>query len=231
MPSGRRISEIIASGPITADLLLRIGTGMAEVIAAAHARGKAFGGLGTATVLVSPAGSVLVLDTAETSLSARREDDLRALGTLLYAMATGLTPHQAAAAARRAAGPHTASETAATGVASEPAASEPGLAPSPVELNPRLPSGLVRLIQRSVHPDAQERFRSAVEIRDALLEVQRAPGSLESLLPAEHVSSSAAVTPPPRPPADERGDEEPEPLEGDEPLEGNEPRGRLPFLD
>lgn len=193
MYSGRCLSEIVASGPLAADPLLAIGTALAEVVVAAHAESRTFGALTPATVFVTDRGSVRVLDAAEAPISARREDDLQALGTLLYVMATGVTPHRAA-----------------RGHDDGP------MAPSPIELNPRLPSGLVRLIQRCVHPDAGERFRSAEEIGEALHEVRRAPGSLESLLPTEHVSSSAAVKPPPRPPADERGHGEAEQPEPDE---------------
>lgn len=202
MHSGRRISEIVAAGPLAADPLLAIGTALAETVASAHAKAKSFGALAPETVFVTDRGSVRVLDAGEAPISARREDDLRALGTLLYIMATGVAPYQPA----RGHG-------------------EASAAPSPIELNPRLPSGLVRLIQRSVQPDAAERFRSAEEVRDALHEVRRAPGSLESLLPTEHVSSSAAVKPPPRPPADERGHDEADQPENDDPTE------RLPFLE
>lgn len=185
MHSGHRLSEILAAGPLETDRLLEIAIAMADIVATAHADAKVFGALAPTTVFVTDQGSVRVLDAAQAPISARREDDLLALGTLLYEMATGVTPYGAAGSGsnRR--------ETPS----------------SPIEYNPRLPSGLVQLICRGVHPEAAKRFRSADEIIDMLREVQRAPGSLESLLPTEHVSSSAAVKPPPRPALDVRDGE------------------------
>ena len=186
MYSGHRLSDIMAAGPLATDRLLEIGTALAEVVAASHAEAKVFGALAATTVFVTDRGSVRVLDAAQAPVSARREDDLLALGMLLYGMATGMTPYGAAG----------------------DGSTRPTSPASPIEYNPRLPSGLVQLIRRGVHPDAAQRFRSADEIIEALREVQRAPGSLESLLPAEHVSSSAAVKPPPRPPLDVRDSED-----------------------
>ncbi len=181
MHSGHRLSEIIAAGPLETDRLLGISISLAGIVATAHADAKAFGALAPTTVFVTDDGSVTVLDAAQAPISARREDDLLALGTLLYGLATGVAPYGAAGrGGNRGEAP-----------------------PSPTEYNPRLPSGLVQLIRRGVHPDAAQRFRSADEILEVLREVQRAPGSLESLLPDEHVSSSAAVKPPPRPPLDD----------------------------
>jgi len=203
MHSGQRLSDMMAAGPLTTDRLLEIGTALAEVVAASHAEAKVFGALAPTTVFVTNHGAVLVLDAAETPVSARREDDLLALGTLLYGMATGLAPYGSSGGG----------------------STRPTTPPSPIEYNPRLPSGLVQLIRRGVHPDAAQRFCSADEIIEALREVQRAPGSLESLLPAEHVSSSAAVKPPPRPPLDVQDSE------GDTELEPDDPSRGLPFAD
>jgi serine/threonine protein kinase len=186
MHSGHRLSEIIAAGPLETDRLLAIGAALADIVATAHADAKVFGALAPTTVFVTDQGSVRVLDAAQAPISARREDDLLALGTLLYEMATGVAPYGAAGRGdNRGEAP-----------------------PSPIEYNPRLPSGLVQLIRRGVHPDAVKRFGSADEIIEMLREVQRAPGSLESLLPTEHVSSSAGVKPPPRPPLDVRDRED-----------------------
>ncbi|MGD8329028.1 MAG: hypothetical protein PVJ49_06295 [Acidobacteriota bacterium] len=185
MHSGTRLSELIARGPLTGDHVLRVATALAKAVAAAHAEARAFGALAPATVFVSDAGAVHPLDAASMPISARREDDLIALGALLYALATGKMPFAA---------------TVGTPFAGEP--------PSPAEFNPRLPPGLVQVIRRGVHPDPAQRFASADEMVAALGEVRRAPGSLESLLPSEHVSSSSRVKPPPRPAPDERIDDD-----------------------
>lgn len=179
MDSGARVADIIGAGPLSTDRLLRVGTGLAELVARAHAGGATFGALTPATILLGAGDEVSVLDAGQAPISGRREDDLLAVGSLLYAMATGRDPYGTA----------------------ELAGSGP---PSPIEFNPRLPSGLVQVIRTAVHPDRAARFASADEIVAALHEVRRAPGSLESLLPLHHVSSSSRVKPPPRPAPDER---------------------------
>jgi hypothetical protein len=179
MTSGQRLTEIIATGPLATDRLLAVGTSLAELIEARHTAGDFVGVLTPASIYLTASGSILLLDAAHTPISARREDDLLALGELLYAMATGTSPQ------RHGAEPNNEAR-------------------SPIEINPRLPSGLVPVIQRSIHSDASRRFAYAADNGAALREVRRAPGSLESLLPTEHVSSSAAVKPPPRPIDEER---------------------------
>jgi serine/threonine protein kinase len=202
MYAGARLSELIAPGPLATDRLLAIGTSLAETVAAAHAEARAIGALTPSTVFVDDAGTAHLLDSAAAPISARCEDDLLALGALLYAMATGKAPYSAQGA--------------------PPGAAETAPPCSPIEFNPRLPSGLVQLIRRAVHPDDGERFRSVAEIVDALREVRRAPSSLESLLPSKHVSSSAAVKLPPRP--DPYADDEEDQLPFDEQARG------LPFI-
>lgn len=210
MHSGARVSELITGGPLPADRLLHIGSALGEIIAAAHAEARPFGALAPATVFVADDGAVRALDAAHAPICARRDDDLLALGTLLYVMATGNAPYGA---------PYP--RTGEAGATHSPR--------SPIELNPRLPSGLVELIQRSVHPDAARRFDTVAQIVTALGEVRRAPGSLESLLPAEHVSSSSRVKPPPRPSPDERARDEDAAAEEEAAEPGDEQERGLPF--
>jgi len=179
MTSGQRLTEMIAAGPLATERLLVVATALAELVEARHAVGDFVGVLSPATVYVAADGGVVLLDAAFSPISGRRQDDLLGLGELLYTMATGTSPQRHRLA--------------------------PGQeARSPTEINPRLPSGLVPVIQRSIHPEAARRFVSAAELAAALREVRRAPGSLESLLPTEHVSSSSRVKPPPRPIDEER---------------------------
>ena len=184
---GKRLSEIIAAGPLPTDRVLEIGTSLAEIVEVAHAEARVFGALGPDTVFVVDDGVAQVLDAAHVAMSARREDDILALGAILYGMATGVAPY---GGGQTTSGPCT----------------DPAPPRSPIELNPSMPSGLVPLLRRGVHPVAAERFPSAGEILAALREVQRAPGSLESLLPSEHISSTAPVKPPPRPELDDPDD-------------------------
>jgi len=200
MLSGTRLSELIVAGPLTGDRVLCIGAAAAEAVAAVHAQGRVLGALSPATVFVMDGDRIHLLDSAEAALSARQADDVAALGVLLYAMATGKTPFAAMPGGNAA-------------------------PPSPVEFNPRLPSGLVQVIRRAAHTDAAEKFRSAAALAAALHEVRRAPGSLESLLPTDHISSSSRVTPPPRPAPDERVDED----EGADADDAAEQARGLPF--
>ncbi|MCZ6507158.1 MAG: protein kinase, partial [Acidobacteria bacterium] len=107
--------------------------------------------------------------------------DLFSLGVVLYEMATGRVPF---------AGPTEAV------VFDQILNHDP---PPAIEVNPRLPTGLLRLMGRMLQKEPTDRLASAAEIKEQLEEIQRAPGSLDAILPAEHVSSTAPVKPPPRP--------------------------------
>ncbi len=220
---GKTLHQTIGGNPLPSDRLLAIAIQVAGALGEAHGKGVLHRDLKSANIFVTDAGRAKILGFGLAKLTATvkvgqvssiptsapegqltREgattgtvaymspeqargqtldarSDLFSLGVVLYEMATGRVPFD---------GPTEAV------VFDQILNHDP---PPAIEINPRLPTGLIRLIGKTLRKDPADRPASAAEIKEQLEEIQRAPGSLDSILPAEHVSSTAAVKPPPRP--------------------------------
>jgi serine/threonine protein kinase len=196
---GPPLPALLAGGALETGRLLDIGVQVAAALAEAHGRGVVHGGLTAGHVHVDDAGRVKVRDFglagvrspasaagAGCSASymapemARGEPidpraDLFSFGVILYEMATGRLPFAGA----------TEAQVIEAVLHHEPA--------SPGTLNPRLPIGLVQLVNEALCKEPAERRTGAAGIRDRLAEIRQAPGGLDGLLPAEHVSTGSAV--------------------------------------
>ena len=220
---GETLQQAIGGNPLPIDRLLTIAIQVADALGEAHRKGVLHRDLKSANIFVTDADRAKILDFGLAKLTATVEaghmssmptsapegqrtrdgatpgtvaymspeqargqtldarSDLFSLGVVLYEMATGRVPFE---------GPTEAV------VFDQIFNHDP---PAVIEINPRLPTGLVRLIGTTLRKDPADRLASAAEIKEQLEEIQRAPGSLDSILPAEHVSSTAAVKLPPRP--------------------------------
>lgn len=231
---GETLDQTIDDSPLPTDRLLAIAIQVADALGDAHHKGVLHRDLKSANIFVTNDGRAKILDFGLAKLTAAvdvghmssmptsapkgqltREgatlgtiaymspeqargqtldarSDLFSFGVVLYEMSTGRVPFE---------GPTEAV------VFDQILNHDP---PSLIEINPRLPTGLIRLIGRMLQKAPADRLPSANEIKGHLEEIQRAPGSLDSILPAEHVSSTAAVKPPPRP---DDWDSDPEAIE------------------
>lgn len=89
---GGSLREAIATGVFDAAGAIAIGQGCAAAMSALHAAGMSHGNLHPGTVLIDPDGRVVVAD-AHADRAGSFEEDVRAVGALLYFALTGYWPH------------------------------------------------------------------------------------------------------------------------------------------
>jgi serine/threonine protein kinase/Flp pilus assembly protein TadD len=192
---GRALDEEIAGRPLPGDRLLEIAVQLADALGAIHRRGLVHGSLKPSNVFITREGHVKLLElgaasgveagpsvepassdaSRTTGVEARpprpaagepfhaylapeqvaghasdHRADIFAAGALLYEMATG----------RRAFPGDTPAQVAAAITGREP--------PHPRKLNPRLPSGVGRIIVRALEKSPEKRYQSAPDLFEDL---------------------------------------------------------------
>lgn len=124
---GATLTDLVAGGPLEPDVATSITAKVAEAVAEAHRNGIALGAINPSLVRVNFDGQVRLSHVIAHG-SATTDQDIRAVGGLLYLMLTGTWPLAAGAAA-------------ATGAADEPAGSRSSGQPPAASIN----DGTVRL--------------------------------------------------------------------------------------
>ena len=202
---GCDLTERIAAGGMPLDELLDVAIPLADAVGAAHQNGITHRDLKPSNVMISDDGRVKVLDFGlatspsrteggapeatdleETSLEtelgnltqagrvlgtvaymapeqadgtgADHRSDVFALGIMLYEMATGVRPFRAGTRV-----------SLLSSIATE--------MPPPIsELRPQLPDGLERIVRRCLEKKPDDRYQSAVDLRNDLREVATGAG-------------------------------------------------------
>jgi eukaryotic-like serine/threonine-protein kinase len=220
---GHSLRRLLAErGALDAETAIRVGTGAAAALSAAHAAGVLHRGLKPENLLVTADGGIKVTDFAVTAaapspdlagtrylapeeLQTGRGDDrsdLYALGCCLYEMATGQPPFD---------GP-TAFAVAAGHLSERPR--------QPRSIRADIPEKLEAVIATALAKDPGDRFQTPTELRRALQRAAARPEPLEAdtaePLVAVAPSSATGVLAPPATPAASGG---PAPAHG--PAEGD----------
>ncbi|MEU5938927.1 protein kinase family protein [Micromonospora sp. NPDC047548] len=89
---GNSLRELVADGPLDPARATAIGNAVASALAAVHATGMVHGNVHPGTVMISEDGRVVLAD-ARTDGADSQENDIRAVGGILYFALTGHWPH------------------------------------------------------------------------------------------------------------------------------------------
>ncbi|MGC5018845.1 protein kinase family protein [Micromonospora sp. DT47] len=89
---GRSLREMVAEGPLDPARATAIGNAVGSALAAVHATGMVHGNVHPGTVMISDDGRVVLAD-ARTDGADSQENDIRAVGGILYFALTGHWPH------------------------------------------------------------------------------------------------------------------------------------------
>src|SRR5215475_2280950 len=89
---GASLRELVADGALDSSRATAVAHAVASAVAAAHATGLAHGNVQPGTVLIADDGRVVLAD-ARTGDDATMQQDVRAVGGILYSALTGRWPH------------------------------------------------------------------------------------------------------------------------------------------
>ncbi|TDC36399.1 protein kinase family protein [Micromonospora sp. KC213] len=89
---GRSLRELVVEGPLDPARATAIGNAVASALASVHATGMVHGNVHPGTVMISDDGRVVLAD-ARTDCADSQENDVRAVGGILYFALTGHWPH------------------------------------------------------------------------------------------------------------------------------------------
>ncbi len=171
---GATLADLLAQGPLEANVATSITSKIADAVAEAHRNGIALGALHPALIRVNFDGQVRLSHVIAHG-AATPDQDIRSVGALLYLMLTGTWP---------------LAETVEEGAAGAlPAAPTHGGREVPVgELRPEVPAALSRLAERALHPDEPD----GIHAIGAIAALLRQPEALPA--PAQQPAASPART-------------------------------------
>ena len=208
---GATLTDLLSSGPLEPDVATSITAKLAEAVAEAHRNGIALGAINPSLVRVNFDGQVRLSHVIAHG-NATPEQDIKAVGALLYLMLTGLWPLSDAVGPDGTDGPV---DTAGATVLLPPRSRAGGdgsdrtqrlsLPPAPTrlgrevpadELRPNVPEPLAALAERALHPDDPDGIHAV----GAIAALLRRP----DVAPAPVAEPEPEVVKPQRSPAERR---------------------------
>ena len=176
---GATLTDLVSGGPLDADVATSITAKLSEAVAEAHRNGVSLGAIHPSLVRVNFDGQVR-LSHVIAHASATPDQDIRAIGGLLYLMLTGSWPLAA---------------PGAEGDGSVPLPAAPtrlGREVPADEVVATVPEALSALAERALHPDEPDGIHAVGAIAALLRSPENAPGGSEAPPPPENRPLSAA---------------------------------------
>jgi len=163
---GATLTDLLVSGPLEGEIASSITSKVAEAVAEAHRNGISLGAIHPSLVRVNFEGQVR-LSHVVAQASATSDQDIRAIGALLYLMLTGTWPL-----------PQHPVSQGGTAPTLRAAPASGGHAVPALEVRPEAPPALAALADRALHPESSQGVRSAAAIaallRDPVVNPARA---------------------------------------------------------
>jgi putative peptidoglycan lipid II flippase len=176
---GATLTDLVSGGPLEADVATSITAKLSEAVAEAHRNGVSLGAIHPSLVRVNFDGQVR-LSHVIAHASATPDQDIRAIGGLLYLMLTGTWPLAA---------------PGAEGDGSVPLPAAPtrlGREAPADEVVATVPEALSALAERALHPDEPDGIHAVGAIAALLRSPENAPGGSDTPPPPENRPLSAA---------------------------------------
>ena len=175
---GATLTDLLAGGPLEPDVATSITAKVSEAVAEAHRNGIALGAINPSLVRVNFDGQVRLSHVIAHG-NATPDQDIRAVGGLLYLMLTGTWPLLPGAAMAQSGGSHGADMTVklgANGLAQlTPAPTRLGREVPANEVRPNVPAALSALAERALHPDDPAGIHAVGAIAALLRQPEAAP--------------------------------------------------------
>lgn len=176
---GATLTDLVSGGPLDADVATSITGKLSEAVAEAHRNGVSLGAIHPSLVRVNFDGQVR-LSHVIAHAAATPDQDIRAIGGLLYLMLTGTWPLAAPGA------------TGDDSVPLPPAPTRLGREVPADEVVATVPEALSALAERALHPDEPDGIHAVGAIAALLRSPENAPGVADAPPPPENRPLSAA---------------------------------------
>jgi putative peptidoglycan lipid II flippase len=176
---GATLTDLVSGGPLEADVATSITAKLSEAVAEAHRNGVSLGAIHPSLVRVNFDGQVR-LSHVIAHAAATPDQDIRAIGGLLYLMLTGTWPLAAPGAAGDGAVPLPAAPTRL------------GREVPADEVVATVPEALSALAERALHPDEPDGIHAVGAIAALLRSPETTPGGSDAPPPPEIRPLSAA---------------------------------------
>ncbi len=170
---GATLTDLLTGGPLEPGVATSIIAKLSDAVGAAHRGGIALGAVHPSLVRVNFDGQVRLSHVIAHG-NAQPDQDIRAIGGLLYLMLTGTWPLPAA-----------------DGAPSLPAApTRLGRERPAAEVNPQIPAALSALADRTLHPDEPQGIHAVGAITALLRAPDSAPSRAGIAVPQQHRRAS-----------------------------------------